>query len=147
MTRGIPVTAMIAPLAASGNVGFVGLDNWKVGRAAAWAFTTIAKQPGKIGILLGNHRYRNQELNESGFRSYLREHNSRFQLFEPLATYESAAVGRGMVEALITDHPDLCGLYVSGGGITGAIAACEIRRGGPISWPLGGNCSSPPAPH
>lgn len=123
MARGIPVTAMIAPLAASGNVSFVGLDNWKVGRTAAWAFANIVKQPGKIGVLLGNHRYRNQELNESGFRSYFREHNSGFQLLEPLATYESAAVGRDMVEALLTDHPDLCGLYVSGGGITGAIAA------------------------
>ncbi len=121
--RGVPVTAMIAPLAASYNVSFVGLDNWKVGRTAAWAFDNIVKQPGKIGILLGNHRYRNQELNESGFRSYFREHNSGFHLLEPMATYESAAVGREMVEALLTDHPDLCGLYISGGGVTGAIAA------------------------
>ena len=36
--RGVPVVGLIAPLTARGNVSYVGLDNWKVGRTAAWAF-------------------------------------------------------------------------------------------------------------
>lgn len=123
LRREVPVAGLIAPLSARGNVGFVGLDNWKVGRTAAWAFDRIVRTPGKIGILVGNHRYRNQELNESGFRSYFREHNSGFSLLEPHATYESAAVAREIVEGLFREHPDMCGLFVSGGGITGALAA------------------------
>ena len=123
MARGVPVASLIAPLSAQGNVSFVGLDNWKVGRTAAWAFNRIVREPGKIGILLGNFRYRNQEMNESGFRSYFREHNASFTLLEPLATYESAAAARELVEKLLKDHPDLCGLFISGGGITGALAA------------------------
>ncbi len=123
LQKGIPVAGLIAPLSARGNVSFVGLDNWKVGRTAAWAFDRIVRQPGKVGILVGNPRYRNQEMNESGFRSYFREHNSDFTLLEPLTTYESAAVARELVEKLLTEHPDLCGLFVSGGGITGALAA------------------------
>ena len=123
MARGVPVAGLIAPLSASGNVSFVGLDNWKVGRTAAWAFAKAVHEPGKIGSLLGNHRYRNQELNESGFRSYFREHNAEFQLLEPLATYESAAIARELTETLFRTHPDLCGLFISGGGVTGALAA------------------------
>jgi LacI family transcriptional regulator len=123
LQSGVPVAGLIAPLSARGNVGFVGLDYWKVGRTAAWAFDKIIRNPGKIGILLGNHRYRNQELNEAGFRSYFREHNAGFTLLEPLATYESAAVARELVEGLFRDHPDLCGLFISGGGITGALSA------------------------
>ena len=123
LDRGIPVAGMIAPLSARGNVGFVGLDNRKVGRTAAWAFDKIIREPGKVGILVGNHRYRNQEMNESGFRSYLRETNDAFTLLEPLSTYESAAAARELTENLLTDHPDLCGLFISGGGISGAIAA------------------------
>lgn len=119
----VPVTALIAPLSARGNINFVGLDNWKVGRTAAWAFANIVRDPGKVGILVGNHRYRNQEMNESGFRSYFREHNPAFTLLEPLTTYESAAAARELVEGLLSKHPDLCGLFVSGGGITGALAA------------------------
>ena len=123
MDKGVPIAALIAPLSANGNVSFVGLDNWKVGRTAAWAFGNIVREPGKIGILLGNHRYRNQEMNESGFRSWFREHNAAFTLLEPLATYESAAAARELVEKLLHEHADLCGLFISGGGITGALAA------------------------
>ena len=127
LNQGVPVAGLIAPLSAHGNVGFVGLDYWKVGRTAAWAFDKMVREPGKIGILLGNHRYRNQELNESGFRSYFREHSTGFLLLEPLATYESAAVARERTENLFEQHPDLCGLFISGGGITGALAALRER--------------------
>lgn len=129
LSKGVPVAALIAPLSAKGNVSFVGLDNWKVGRTAAWAFSNIVREPGKIGILVGNYRYRNQEMNESGFRSYFREHNPAFELLEPLPTYESAAAARELVEGLLNKHPDLCGLFVSGGGITGALAALRnVKR-------------------
>lgn len=123
LERGVPVVSLIGPLSAKGNISFVGLDNWKVGRTAAWAFDRMVRSPGKIGTLVGSHRLRNQEMNESGFRSYFREHNMGFTLLEPLPTYESAVVAREHVEKLLTDHPDMCGLFISGGGITGAIAA------------------------
>lgn len=121
--RGLPVFALIAQLSATGQVHYVGLDNWKVGRTSGWAIANICKAPGKIGILLGNLRYRNQEMNEVGFRSYFREFAPDFTLLEPLQTFESAAVAEEMTERLLTEHPDLAALYVSGGGITGVMAA------------------------
>lgn len=123
LDNGVPVFGLIAPLSARGSVGYAGLDNWKVGRTAAWFFDKMVREPGKIAIMVGNHRYRNQELNESGFRSYLREHNNGFTLLEPFSTYESAAAARELVEDTLKQHPDLCGLFISGGGMTGAIAA------------------------
>ncbi|MDE2793033.1 MAG: LacI family DNA-binding transcriptional regulator [Paracoccaceae bacterium] len=131
LERYVPVSGLIAPLTARGNVGYIGLDNWKVGRTAAWAFAKICATPGKVGILVGNHRYRNQDLNESGFRSYFREHDLDFTLLEPRSTYESAAVAREMTEHLLAEHPDMCGLFISGGGITGALAAlrdADLRK-------------------
>lgn len=120
---GVPVFALVAQLSASGQVPYIGLDNWKVGRTAAWTFANICKTPGKIGILLGNPRYRNQEMNETGFRSYFRELAPAFTLLEPLSTFEAAAIAQEMTEKLLAEHPDLVGLYVSGGGISGALAA------------------------
>lgn len=128
LSRGVPVSALIGPLSARGNVGYIGHDNWKKGRMAAWAFHKLTRRPGKIGILLGNHRYRNQELNESGFRSYFREHNTDFTLLEPVATFESAAVAREVTSDLFRKHPDMCGLFVSGGGITGALGAMREQE-------------------
>ena len=123
--RGIPVFALISQLAATGQVNYVGLDSWKVGRTAAWTIEHICKAPGKLGILMGNHRYRCQEMNESGFRSYFREHAPDFALLEPLSTYESSAVAQEMTEGLLRDHPDLAGLYVAGGGISGVLVALK----------------------
>lgn len=121
--RGLPIFALIGQLSAAGLVHYVGLDNWKVGRTSAWAIEGLCKHPGKIGILMGNPRYRNQEMNESGFRSYFREHAPDFTLLEPLSTFESSAIAEEMTEKLLTQHPDLTSLFVSGGGITGAMAA------------------------
>ena len=121
--NGIPVFALISQLSVTGQMSYIGLDNWKVGRTSAWAFENICKGPGKIGILMGNPRYRNQEMNEAGFRSYFREHAPEFVLLEPISTFESAAVAQEMTERLLVDHPDLAGLYISGGGISGALAA------------------------
>ena len=54
--KGVPVFAMISPLGAG--ISYLGPDNWKVGRTAAWAIANICKTPGKVGILVGNHRFR-----------------------------------------------------------------------------------------
>ncbi len=126
--KGIPVFALISQISVTGQMSYIGLDNWKVGRTSAWAFANICKTPGKIGILMGNPRYRNQEMNEAGFRSYFREYAPYFTLLEPISTFESAAVAEEMTERLLAEHHDLAGLYISGGGIRGALSA--LRSGG-----------------
>jgi LacI family transcriptional regulator len=126
--QGVHVFALVGQLSASGQVPYVGLDNWKVGRTAAWTFANICKKPGKIAILMGNPRYRNQEMNEAGFRSYFREHAPEFALLEPQSTFEAAAIAQEITEKILAQHPDLVGLYVSGGGISGALAG--LRNAG-----------------
>lgn len=125
--RGVPVFALISQLAATGHVPYVGVDNWKVGRTAAWMFHRMCHSPGMLAILVGNHRYRCQEMNESGFRSYFRECAPEFTLLEPLSTFESNTVSQEVTERLLHDHPDVAGLYVAGGGLTGVLAA--LRAG------------------
>lgn len=126
--KNIKTFALLSQLTARCNVGFVGLDAWKVGRTAGWAFDNICKTPGKIAILVGNHRYRCQETNESGFRSYFREHPRGFELLEACSTFETGSIAREVTERLLDQHPDLAGLYVSGGGISGAVAALRESR-------------------
>ncbi len=128
--RGIKTFAIITQLTARCSIGYVGLDMWKVGRMAGWAFDNICKRPGKIATLIGNHRYRCQETNESGFRSYFREHSSGFELLEARLTFESSSISYEVTSELLQQHPDLIGLYISGGGLSGAITALrESGRG------------------
>ena len=121
--NGVPVFALISQLSATGSVNYIGPDNWKAGRTAGWAIANLCRSPGKVGILVGNHRYRCQEMNESGFRSYFREFAPEFTLLEPLSTFETSAVAEEMTEKLLTGHPDLKGLFVAGGGISGVMTA------------------------
>lgn len=121
--RGIPTYGLISELTAGCGTGYIGLDNWRVGRTAGWAITGLSKRQGRVGILVGNHRYRCQELNETGFRSYCREHAPGFSLLEPLQTFEDNTVAREVTEQLLRREPDLVGLYVSGGGMKGVLQA------------------------
>lgn len=123
--RNIKTFALISQLSARCNVGYVGLDAWKVGRTAGWAFDSICGKPGKIGILVGNHRYRCQETNESGFRSYFREHQRGFELLEAQSTFETASIAQEVTEQMLETHPDMIGLFISGGGVSGAVAALK----------------------
>ncbi|WP_298606864.1 substrate-binding domain-containing protein [uncultured Thiothrix sp.] len=121
--RGVPSFALVSSLSVENGIGYIGLDNWKVGRTAAWAFANLCPQGGKIGIMLGSHRFRCQELNEIGFRSYFREHHSNFQLLEAMSSAESKHLAAELVMDLLEREPDLTGLFITGGGINGAMAA------------------------
>lgn len=124
--QNIPIVGLITPLTGLGNVHYVGLDHFKLGRTAAWFLHRLSPEPCKIGILVGNHRYRNQDLNEIGFRSYFREYAPDFTLLDPGTTYESRVVAQELTERMVQDHRDLSGLFMAGGGITGVMQA--LRR-------------------
>lgn len=128
VASGTPVLSLITPLTTNPPIGFVGVDNWKAGRTAGWAMDHLCHEGGELAILVGNARFRNQELNEIGFRSYIHEFGERFKILEPVSTYEIASIAEEATERLIRENSDLRGIFIAGGGITGALEA--IRKTG-----------------
>lgn len=120
---GTPVFAAISEITAKQPIGYVGLDNHAVGRTAAWFVAQMAREPGRVAILVGTHRFRCQDLNETGFRSYFRECAPAFEVIEPGATLEDAAIAAELTRHLLTREPLLRGLYVAGGGLGGVLQA------------------------
>lgn len=120
---GVPVFALVSDLSAPNRAGYIGLDNLKVGRTAAWAISNLCKRPGHIGIFVGSHRYRCQEACEMGFRSYFREHAPDFHLLEPRTSLEDARYAYENTLDLLKRDPELVGLYVAGGGVEGVMRA------------------------
>jgi LacI family transcriptional regulator len=121
--QGVPVFALISELTAPAAAGYVGLDNFKVGRTAGWAIANFCKRPGPVAIIVGSHRFRCQDLNEMGFRSYFREHAPDFSLLEPLSSLEDARYAAEVTRDLLARVPGLAALYVAGGGMSGVLAA------------------------
>jgi LacI family transcriptional regulator len=121
--KGVPVVAYVTDLSAASRAGFVGTDNWKAGRTAAWFISQTARRPGKVFPFVGSHRYQCQDISDASFRSFMREHAPDFQVSETLLTHEEPDNAYGIVRKLIKEEPDLRGIFVNGGGISGVLRA------------------------
>jgi len=126
--RNIPVFSALSDLATGVRDAYVGVNNRKIGRTAAWMIAKAASKPGKVACFVGNHRFHGHELREIGFRSYFRENAPDFEVLETLINLETAEITHEATVNLIQKHPDLVGLYVCGGGMEGAISAVREEQ-------------------
>jgi LacI family transcriptional regulator len=127
--KGLPVFSLLSDFAQEARTGYLGLDNLKHGRTAGWMMGLAARQPGKVAVFVGGHRWHGHELRETGFRAYLREHAPHLVALEAMVNLETRALTYEATLALLARHADLRGVYVAGGGMEGAIAALrEARR-------------------
>ncbi len=123
--RGVPTFAILTELGAEAAAPYIGRDNRKEGRTAAWIIAKTAKRPGKVGIMVGSHRFLCQEIAEISFRAHLRENAPEFTPLEPLVNLEDPRIAYVATQNMIATHPDLVGLYICGGGQEGVIAAAR----------------------
>ncbi|WP_347312674.1 LacI family DNA-binding transcriptional regulator [Defluviimonas sp. SAOS-178_SWC] len=131
---GKPVVAYITDQSAPERAGYVGTDNWKLGRTAAWFISQMTHGPGRVAVFLGNHRYQCQDVADASFRSYLREHAPHLVVEDSRPTHEETAEAYRMVRELLQTTDDLTGIFMVGGGISGVLRALrevpEERRAG-----------------
>ncbi|WP_242494172.1 LacI family DNA-binding transcriptional regulator [Salipiger sp. IMCC34102] len=130
-SRGVPVFSLLNDFAQGIRRSYVGLNNMKVGRVAAWLITKTVHEPGKLAIFVGGNRWHGHDLREVGFRSFVREANSGFSVLDTLVNLETRKLTYEATLELLDRHPDLKGLYVAGGGMEGAIAALRERHSEP----------------
>ncbi len=130
IAMGKPVFTLLSDISAAVKTGHIGLDGRKVGRTAAWTISRTARGPGKIGILVGSHRYSNQELAEISFRSYMREFAPEFTLLEPIVNLDDERIAYEAVTDMVDSNPDLVAIYGCGGGQDGMIRALRDESAG-----------------
>jgi LacI family transcriptional regulator len=125
---GKPVFTLLSDVTTEARKCYLAVDSRKAGRTAAWTIARLARRPGKVAILLGTHRYLSQEVAETGFRSYLREHAPDFELMEPAINLEDDRISYEVVTDILASNPDLAGIYVAGGGQDGMINALRDEK-------------------
>jgi LacI family transcriptional regulator len=123
--RGVPTFAILTELGAEAGAPYIGRDNRKEGRTAAWIIAKAARRPGKVGIIVGSHRFLCQEIAEISFRAYLRENAPEFMPLEPLVNLEDPRIAYAATQDMIATHRDRVGLYICGGGKEGVIAGAR----------------------
>jgi LacI family transcriptional regulator len=129
-----PTFALLTDFAQGERISYIGLNNMKVGRMAAWMLATSARKTGKIAFFVGGHRWHGHELRETGFRSYFREYAPQFEVLDTLVNLETRQLTYEATLDLLARHPDIVGIYLAGGGMEGAISALrEVRQPGQVS--------------
>lgn len=127
--QGVPSFALLSDFAQGVRENYIGTNNMRVGRTAAWLISRTARKPGKVAIFVGSSRWHGHELRETGFRSYFREYAPNFEILETLVNLDTRRVTYEATLSLLQRHPDIAGFYVAGGGMEGAINALrEIGR-------------------
>lgn len=119
----VPIITLLSDGAQRARAAYVGVDNLKAGRVAAWLVGRTARAPGKVALFVGSHRYRGHEQREMGFRFWFREHGADFVLLDTLASLDDPSLAYEAMLDLLKQHPDLVGVDVAGGGMEGVIAA------------------------
>jgi len=120
---GVAVISILNDFAQGIRRNYLGMNNIKVGRLAAWMITKTIHEPGKIAIFVGGNRWHGHDLREVGYRSFVREINRGFTVLDTLVNLETRQVTYEATLDLLDRHPDLQGIYIAGGGMEGAIAA------------------------
>ncbi|QZQ50359.1 LacI family DNA-binding transcriptional regulator [Erwinia persicina] len=121
--KGVNVFTVLSDLSPCGHSGYIGLDNRKAGRTAAWAVQRLSGPPGKVGVIVGDNRFLCQETCEISFRSYLREYATGHTVLEPVKSFENVAQGYQVTADLIRRHPELSVIYAPCGGVEGVVNA------------------------
>ncbi|GIL01374.1 MAG: LacI family transcriptional regulator [Alphaproteobacteria bacterium] len=122
-SNGKPVYALLSDFAQGVRENYVGTNNMKVGRTAAWLVAHTARRPGKVAVFVGSHRWHGHELRETGFRSYFREYAPQFEVLDTLINLETHQVTYEATLNLVHRHAGIAGLYIAGGGMEGALQA------------------------
>ncbi|MGP9789142.1 LacI family DNA-binding transcriptional regulator [Roseinatronobacter sp. NSM] len=128
---GVPVFSLLNDFAQGVRRNYLGLNNMKIGRIAAWMITGRVKRPGKLAVFVGGNRWHGHDLREVGFRSYVRENAPEFSVLETLVNLETRQLTYEATLDLVRRHPDLTGIYCAGGGMEGAIAALREMHASP----------------
>jgi len=126
--QGIPVFTLLSDVANGIRSAYIGLNNRKVGRTAAWFIAKTARleqgaAQGKVACFIGTHRYHGHESREIGFRSYFREYAPQFDVVETVINLDAPNLTHEATLHLLKQHPDLVGIYVCGGGGEGTVSA------------------------
>ena len=124
----VPTFSMLNDFAQGIRRNYIGMNNMKVGRQAAWIISKICHQPGKVAIFVGGNRWHGHDLREVGFRAFAREAAAGFHVLDTLVNLETRQLTYEATLDLLGRHPDLRGIYVAGGGMEGAIAALRESR-------------------
>ena len=130
----IPTVTFISDISNSRRSAFVGLDNRSAGRLAGYLMARfVGARPAKVAMIAGSLSYRAHEEREMGFLHLFQELFPQIDVVGLREGRDNSDRNYRQTRSLLSQHPDLAGIYNIGGGPEGiARALKEAGRGADI---------------
>lgn len=126
---GVPVVTLISDVASNGRTAYLGLDNRAAGRMAAYLLARfITRRPAKVAMIAGSLGYRAHGEREMGFLDLLQEEHPGIEVVGLREGHDDEALNYRQMRMLLSQHPDLHGIYNIGGGASGVGRALKDAR-------------------
>ncbi len=123
--RGVHVVTLVSDVPTARRIHYSGIDNTAAGRTAGTLMSRFVHRPGKIAIVAGSMLLRDHVERRMGFEQVIRGSSSDLQVLPPIEGRDEAASVDAGLTRLLSEHPDIVGLYSLGGGTRGVVAALE----------------------
>lgn len=126
VATGVTVVTLVSDAPRSRRSHYVGIDNAAAGRTAASLLGRfVAGRSGKVGLIAGSMALRDHIERQIGFEQVIARDFPSLTLLPVREGRDDDDRVEGLAAALLSEHPDLVGLYNVGAGNGGVVAALE----------------------
>ncbi len=126
MRAGIPVITVATDLPGSARIGYVGLDNRRAGKTAAYLMHQWLTGPSPHALVtVRNNRFRGEEDREIGFREHMRRLFERPRFTELVEGARSGDPIGPQVQNVLEKTPEIDAVYSIGGSNRQILAAFD----------------------
>jgi LacI family transcriptional regulator len=127
---GVPLVTLISDIVGSGRLAYFGLDNRAAGRTAGELLGRfIGDKPAKVAMIAGSLSYRAHGEREIGFLDIVQEMYPNLEVVGLREGKDDEDLNFRLMRSLLSQHPDLAGVYNIGSGAAGVARALKhVRR-------------------
>jgi LacI family transcriptional regulator len=123
---GTTVVTLVSDVPRARRAHYVGIDNSAAGRTAASLLGRfLAGREGTIGLIAGSIALRDHIERQLGFEQVITRDFPNLTMLPVREGRDEDARADELTTTLLTEHPDLIGIYSAGAGNVGIIAALE----------------------
>ncbi len=129
VSRDVAVVTIVSDVPGSKRSHYAGIDNTSAGRTAAGLMGRFLRGlSGKVGLFAGSLALRDHIERQFGFEQVMAHEFPQFELLPVRESRDDKGRGEELARQLLTEHPDLLGIYNVGGGTSGIVAGLESSR-------------------
>lgn len=127
-TKGKHVVTLVSDVSNCGRAAYVGLDNRSVGRTAAYLLARLSMATtGKVALIAASRTYRAHEEREMGFLGFMEEACPDLTVVGVREGHDNRDENYRHTQTLLSEYPDLIGIYNVGGSSDGIGRALRER--------------------